>query len=260
TVERLAGVSVPVLLLETELFGHNKGAFTGATQDHKGLFQAADGGTLFLDEIGDMPLALQAKLLRVLQEKEIRPVGSTVSVPVDVRIISASHQDLEELVKNRRFREDLYYRLNVVRLEIPPLRERPEDIQPLANHFLRQIARNSNIPARSFSAEAMECLLTAPWPGNVRQLLNVVEHTAALCSTPVIPVSLVQRALRQKTSALPSLSAARRKFEREYLTRLLKMTEGNITQAARLAQRNRTELYKLLHRYQLDPESFRDKE
>ncbi len=252
--------AIPELLLETELFGHNKGAFTGATQDHKGLFQAADGGTLFLDEIGDMPLALQAKLLRVLQEKEIRPVGSTVSVPVDVRIISASHQDLEELVKNRRFREDLYYRLNVVRLEIPPLRERPEDIQPLANHFLRQIARNSNIPARSFSAEAMECLLTAPWPGNVRQLLNVVEHTAALCSTPVIPVSLVQRALRQKTSALPSLSAARRKFEREYLTRLLKMTEGNITQAARLAQRNRTELYKLLHRYQLDPESFRDKE
>ncbi|MBK9131174.1 MAG: sigma 54-interacting transcriptional regulator [Gammaproteobacteria bacterium] len=252
--------AIPELLLETELFGHNKGAFTGATQDHKGLFQAADGGTLFLDEIGDMPLALQAKLLRVLQEKEIRPVGSTVSIPVDVRIISASHQDLEELVKNRRFREDLYYRLNVVRLEIPPLRERPEDIQPLANHFLRQIARGSTTPARSFSAEAMEFLLTAPWPGNVRQLLNVVEHTATLCSTPVIPVSLVQRALRQKNTALPSLSAARRKFEREYLTRLLKMTEGNITQAARLAQRNRTELYKLLHRYELDPESFRSRD
>ena len=252
--------AIPELLLETELFGHNKGAFTGATQDHKGLFQAADGGTLFLDEIGDMPLALQAKLLRVLQEKEVRPVGSTVSIPVDVRIISATHQDLEELVKNRQFREDLYYRLNVVRLEIPPLRERPEDIQPLANHFLREIARNSTTPARSFSAEAMEYLLTAPWPGNVRQLLNVVEHTATLCSTPVIPVSLVQRALRQKTGALPSLSAARRKFEREYLTRLLKMTEGNITQAARLAQRNRTELYKLLHRYELDPESFRSRE
>jgi two-component system response regulator GlrR len=252
--------AIPELLLETELFGHNKGAFTGATQDHKGLFQAADGGTLFLDEIGDMPLALQAKLLRVLQEKEIRPVGSTVSIPVDVRIISATHQDLEELVKNRQFREDLYYRLNVLRLEIPPLRERPEDIQPLANHFLREIARNGNTPARSFSAEAMEYLLTAAWPGNVRQLLNVVEHTATLCSTPVIPVSLVQRALRQKTGALPSLSAARRKFEREYLTRLLKMTEGNITQAARLAQRNRTELYKLLHRYELDPESFRSKD
>lgn len=250
--------AIPEPLLESELFGHSKGAFTNATRDHKGLFQAAEGGTLFLDEIGDMPLSLQAKLLRVLEEKEVRPVGATANVPVDVRIISASHRDLDELVKAQQFREDLYYRLNVVRLDIPPLRDRPEDIQLLANHFLKVIASNGRTLAQSFSADAMERLVTAPWPGNVRQLLNVVEYSATLCTTPVIPVSLVQRALRLKTGALPSLSAARRNFERDYLTRLLKMTEGNITQAARLAQRNRTELYKLLHRYQLNPEVFRN--
>ncbi|MDX9740437.1 MAG: sigma 54-interacting transcriptional regulator [Gammaproteobacteria bacterium] len=249
--------AIPESLLESELFGHNKGAFTSATRDHKGLFQAAEGGTLFLDEIGDMPLPLQAKLLRVLEEKEVRPVGATANVRVDVRIISASHHDLDELVKARQFREDLYYRLNVVRLDIPPLRERPEDVQLLANHFLREIAANGDTQAQSFAPEAMERLVTAPWPGNVRQLLNVVEYSATLCTTAVIPLSLVQRALRLKTGALPSLSAARRNFEREYLMRLLKMTEGNITQAARLAQRNRTELYKLLHRYHLNPETFR---
>ena len=249
--------AIPESLLESELFGHNKGAFTSATRDHKGLFQAAEGGTLFLDEIGDMPLPLQAKLLRVLEEKEVRPVGATANIPVDVRIISASHHDLDELVKARQFREDLYYRLNVVRLDIPPLRERPEDVQLLANHFLREIAANGDTQAQSFAPEAMERLVTAPWPGNVRQLLNVVEYSATLCTTAVIPLSLVQRALRLKTGALPSLSTARRNFEREYLTRLLKMTEGNITQAARLAQRNRTELYKLLHRYHLNPETFR---
>jgi two-component system, NtrC family, response regulator GlrR len=249
--------AIPELLLESELFGHVRGSFTNAHKDHAGLFQAADGGTLFLDEIGDMPPALQSKLLRVLEEKEVRPVGATYNEPVDVRIISASHSDLDELVKSGKFREDLYYRLNVVRLDIPPLRERPEDIPLLAAHFLRELAGNGATEAKSFSAEAMERLVTAPWPGNVRQLQNVVEYSATLSTTPVIPASLVQRALRHKSGALPSLSSARNNFEREYLTRLLKMTNGNITQAARLAQRNRTELYKLLHRYHLDPVTFR---
>lgn len=249
--------AIPEPLLESELFGHQRGAFTSATRDHKGLFQAAEGGTLFLDEIGDMPLTLQAKLLRVLEEKEVRPVGATESVAVDVRIVSASHRDLEELVRSDHFRQDLFYRLNVVRLDIPPLRERPEDIQLLVNHFLGEITEGTETPARSFSPEAMERLLVAPWPGNVRQLLNVVEYAATLSTTAIIPASLVQRALRLRSESLPSLSTARRNFEREYLTRLLKMTEGNITQAARLAQRNRTELYKLLHRYHLNPETFR---
>lgn len=250
--------AIPELLLESELFGHRKGAFTGATEDHKGLFQAADGGTVLLDEIGDMPLTLQTKLLRVLQEREVRPVGSTRSVPIDNRIISATHHDLENLVEAREFREDLYYRLNVVQLEIPPLRDRPEDIPLLANHFLKKSSNQNDRPAQSFSSEAMEALVAAPWPGNVRQLLNVIEHTATLSATQVIPASLVQKALKRKTASLPSLAAARRNFEREYLTRLLKMTEGNITRAARLAKRNRTELYKLLNRYHLDPKAFRN--
>ncbi|HKJ21624.1 MAG TPA: sigma 54-interacting transcriptional regulator, partial [Gammaproteobacteria bacterium] len=249
--------AIPEALLESELFGHSKGAFTGATRDHTGLFQAAGGGTLFLDEIGDMPLSLQAKLLRVLQEKEVRPVGSTASAPVDVRIISATHRNLEEAVEAGHFREDLYYRLNVVQLDIPSLRERPEDIPLLANYFLAKISEQNSKPARSFSPEAMECLISAPWPGNVRQLYNVVEQTVTLATTTVIPVSLVQKALRHKLGSLPSLAAARRDFEREYLTRLLQMTDGNITQAARFAKRNRTELYKLLRRYHLEPSTFR---
>lgn len=249
--------AIPEALLESELFGHSKGAFTGAVRDHKGLFQAAEGGTVFLDEIGDMPLTLQAKLLRVLQEKEVRPVGSTHSVPVNVRIISATHRNLEEFVNGGQFREDLYYRLNVVQIDIPPLRDRPEDIPLLANHFLAKLSQQNDKPARAFSPDAMECLIAAPWPGNVRQLFNVVEQTVTLSTTSVIPVSLVQKALRHKTGTLPSLAAARRDFEREYLIRLLQMTDGNITQAARFAQRNRTELYKLLRRYHLDPGTFR---
>ncbi|QKT04830.1 sigma 54-interacting transcriptional regulator [Ectothiorhodospiraceae bacterium 2226] len=252
--------AIPENLLESELFGHAKGAFTGATHDHKGLFQAASGGTVFLDEIGDMPLVLQAKLLRVLQEKEVRAVGSTRSVPVDVRIVSATHRDLEAMVAEGSFREDLFYRLNVVRLDIPPLRERREDIQLLVNHFLREMGEEAaEARPMSFSDDAMACLLSAPWPGNVRQLQNVVEHTAALSTTAVIPGSLVRRALRQDVGAIPSFTIARQHFERDYLTRLMKMTEGNISQAARLAQRNRTELYKLLHRYHLKPETFRSR-
>lgn len=249
--------AIPELLLESELFGHTSGAFANAHKDHAGLFQAADGGTLFIDEIGDMPLALQSKLLRVIEEKAVRPVGAAHDVPVDVRIISASQRDIDDMVKTRRFREDLYYRISVVRLDIPPLRDRPEDIQLLAAHFLKELASSGVVEAKSFSAEAMERLITAPWPGNVRQLENVVEYSATLSTTQVISASLVQRALRYKSGTLPSLSSARNNFEREYLTRLLKMTEGNITQAARLAQRNRTELYKLLHRYHLDPVTFR---
>ncbi len=248
---------IPELLLESELFGHARSAFTNADNDHPGLVQAADGGTLFLDEVGDMPLALQSKLLRVIEEKEVRPVGAMHNVPVDVRIISASHRDIDDLVKSRKFREDLYYRLSVARLEIPPLRDRPEDIQLLVAHFLKELVNSGVIEARSFPAEAMERLITAPWPGNVRQLQNVIEYSATLSTTPVVSASLVQRALRYRSGTLPSLSSARNNFEREYLTRLLKMTEGNITQAARLAQRNRTELYKLLHRYHLDPVTFR---
>ncbi len=249
--------AIPENLLESELFGHVRGAFTGAVQQHKGLFQAADGGTVFLDEIGDMPLALQVKLLRVLQEGEVRPVGSTQPVPVDVRVISATHRDLEAQRAADQFREDLYYRLNVVSLRLPPLAERREDIPLLAAHFLRRLAERYRKPAPSFSPEAMALLIAAPWPGNVRQLYNVVEQSVALAPTPVIPASLVQAALRDDGSQLTPFEEARKEFERDYLVRLLKITSGNVTQAAGLAKRNRTEFYKLLQRHHLEPAMFK---
>ena len=250
--------AIPENLLESELFGYSKGSFTGATQDRKGLFQAAHGGTLFLDEIGDMPLALQVKLLRVLQEKQLRPVGSTQSLPVDVRIISATHRKLEEEMAAGKFREDLYYRLNVVSLRIPALSSRREDIPLLAGQFLQNLAGKYNKQISNFAPEALQLLVGASWPGNVRQLLNVVEQAVALCTTRIVPLTLVQKALQDEESHLSSLDEAKKRFEREYLSQLLKITEGNVSQAARLAKRNRTEFYKLLKRHALDPTMFKN--
>ena len=250
--------AIPEQLLESELFGHNKGAFTGAERKHQGLFQATDGGTLFLDEIGDMPLSFQVKLLRVLQEKEVRPVGSTQSIKVDVRIISASHKNLTHAIKNNTFREDLYYRLNVVELELPPLAERREDIPLLVNYFLTQGVSRSNSSIKTISQEAMEILISAPWPGNIRQLQNVVEQGIALSSESVISATLIKNALRDKTTQFPSFQQARDHFERDYLAKLLKITAGNVSQAARIAQRNRTEFYKLLNRHHLVAEAYRE--
>lgn len=249
--------AVPESLLESELFGHSKGAFTGASKNHEGLFQAAYGGTLFLDEVGDMPLGFQAKLLRVLQEREVRPVGSTTSVPIDVRIISATHFDLEKEVEEQRFRKDLYYRLNVVQLSLPPLRDRRDDIPLLANYFLEQLAATKGMVRKRFSAEALEHLVSASWPGNVRQLQNIVEQTTVLSSTQVIPAKLVQNALKLDSGEIPSFAEARDNFEREYLAELLNITQGNVSKASHLAKRNRTEFYRLLHRHHLDPSQYR---
>jgi two-component system response regulator GlrR len=248
--------AIPDQLLESELFGHAKGAFTGAVASHQGLFMAADSGTLFLDEIGDMPLALQAKLLRVLQEREIRPIGSGNSIPVDVRIISATHRNLAEAVAEGQFREDLYYRLNVVTLSLPALRERPEDIPLLARHFLEQ--QPAKRRAKAFTPEAMEMLVANEWPGNVRQLQNVVDHCSVLSSTPLISTALVARALHDKESVQDlSYANAKKQFERDYLIRLLKITGGQVSEAARLAGRNRTEFYRLLGKHQLTPSMFK---
>jgi two-component system response regulator GlrR len=249
--------AIPEPLLESELFGHNKGSFTGATRDHKGLFQAANQGTLFLDEIGDMPLSLQAKLLRVLQDREVRPIGATQSVTVDVRVISATHRNLEQAMERGHFREDLYYRLNVVELEIPPLAQRREDIPPLALHFLKKLSGKGSRKVEGFSPEAMKLLVSASWPGNVRQLLNVVEQSVALSTTPIISTALVQKALRSEPGEILSFVDARTSFEREYLVQLLQISQGNVTQAARLAKRNRTEFYKLLRRHHLEPGLFK---
>lgn len=249
--------AIPEPLLESELFGHTKGAFTGASRDHAGLFQSAEGGTLFLDEIGDMPLSLQVKLLRALQERQIRPVGSNRAVAVDVRIISATHRDLEAAMEQGEFREDLYYRLNVVGLDLPSLDERREDIPLLAQHFLEQAAEAHRRQVRGFSPDAMALLVRASWPGNVRQLHNVVEQAVALTTTSLVPEDLIQKALRNRTGEMPSLVEARQRFEHDYLAQLLQITEGNVSQAARIAGRNRTEFYKLLHRHSLDPNLFK---
>lgn len=244
-------------LLESELFGHEKGAFTGATRSHKGLFQAAEGGTLLLDEIGDMPMRLQVKLLRVLQEHQVRPVGSTDAIDVDVRVISATHRDLQELMGQGRFREDLYYRLNVVNIKIPTLDQRREDIPLLVAHFLQQIAREAGQERKVYAPEAVEMLVTAEWPGNIRQLYNVVRQNVALSRSPVISAELVQQSLGEHSGKLLSFSDARDEFTRNYLSQILQITTGNVSQAARLAKRNRTDFYKLLARHDLNPDQFK---
>jgi two-component system response regulator GlrR len=244
-------------LLESELFGHEKGAFTGATRSHKGLFQAAEGGTLLLDEIGDMPLPLQVKLLRVLQEQQVRPVGSTEAIDVDVRVISATHRDLQELMSEGKFRDDLYYRLNVVNIKIPSLDQRREDIPLLVAKFLQQIAKEADQERKVYAPEAVEMLVTAEWPGNIRQLYNVVRQNVALSRSPVISAELVQQSLGEHSSKLLSFSDARDEFTRNYLTQILQITTGNVSQAARLAKRNRTDFYKLLARHDLNPDQFK---
>ncbi|HEY7672246.1 MAG TPA: sigma 54-interacting transcriptional regulator [Gammaproteobacteria bacterium] len=244
-------------LLESELFGHEKGAFTGATRSHKGLFQAAHGGTLLLDEIGDMPMRLQVKLLRVLEERQVRPVGSTEAITVDTRVISATHQNLTELMSKGAFREDLYYRLNVVHIRLPALRERREDVPLLVEHFLEQVAAETSTQRKVYAPEAVELLVASNWPGNIRQLYNVVRQNVALSPTRIISGEQVRSALGEQANSLPSFSEAREEFTRNYLSQLLQITGGNVSQAARLAKRNRTDFYKLLGRHQLNPEQFK---
>jgi two-component system response regulator GlrR len=249
--------AIPEALLESELFGHAKGSFTGALQSHFGLFQSANNGTLFLDEIGDMPLHLQVKILRVLQEKQVRPVGTSTPVPVDVRIISATHRNLEEAIENKQFREDLFYRLNVVSLEMPPLHERKEDIPLLADYFIQILSADSGKPAKRFTPEAMRILVDAAWPGNVRQLYNVVENAFALATSSLITENLLHDAIKQHQKKLIPLSEARRQFEQQYLIKLLQTTQGNVSEAARIANRNRTDFYKLLNRHHIVPALFK---
>lgn len=250
--------ALPEPLLESELFGHSKGAFTGATRDHPGLIKNAHGGTLFLDEIGDMPLAIQVKLLRALQERMIRPVGSTDNVAIDIRLICATHKNLLEAMQAKQFREDFYYRINVVSLAVPPLSARREDITLLANHFLAILNNKYQKKLNGFAPEALECLLAAPWPGNVRQLQNIIEQVVVLATTPIITLKLVQIALQDNIANMVSFDTARKNFEQQYLINLLKTTQGNVTQAARIADRNRTDFYKLLQRHQINPVLFKD--
>ncbi len=249
--------AIPEHLLESELFGHEKGAFTGANTRHEGLFMAANGGTLFLDEIGDMPLNLQVKLLRVLQDLEVRPVGSTKSYPIDVRIISATHKDLEKSVNEGEFRVDLFYRLKVVPLHMPTLAERSEDIPLLADHFLQQYAEKNSKQIKHFAPAAVEYLIASTWPGNIRQLINVVDLCATLCKTNVIPMNLVKKALQDRPQQIKTLREVKQECEKNYLVSVLRISSGHVANAARIAGRNRTEFYKLLGQHDLDPSDYR---
>ena len=250
--------AIPEALLESELFGHRKGAFTGATTDHKGLFLEADTGTMLLDEIGDMPLALQVKLLRALENREIRPVGATKVIPIDVRIISASHRDLVKARAEGAFREDLYYRLNVVTLTLPPLRDRREDIPLLITHFLKMLSESYDKAVNALSPDAMDMLLAHPWPGNIRQLSNTIEQAVALSGGEIVSTKIVERAMQREIPVMESFEEARRRFEHDYLTRLLKLTNGNAAHAARIAKRNRTEFYRLLQRHGIEAAHFKE--
>lgn len=240
-------------MLDVELFGHAD----GDTAAQPGQLVEADGGTVFLNDVGELPPALQAKLLRMLTDGKVRPVGATHDVEVDVRVVCAVSQDLMPAISDGRFREDLYYRLNVVRLEVPSLASRREDVPALATHFLQRIAVRNGESPKMFSPEAMERLVTADWPGNVRQLANLVEQTVALSASSVISAKLVDKSLGSESRGLPPLAQARDEFVRNYLLQLLQTTRGNVSQAARLAQRNRTEFYKLLARHDINPQAFK---
>ncbi|MHB1531769.1 sigma-54-dependent transcriptional regulator [Acidithiobacillus sp.] len=250
--------AIPAELAESELFGHVKGSFTGAAYDVPGLIRSADGGTLFLDEIADLPLTLQVKLLRVLQEGTLRPVGASRELSVDVRVISATHQDIHALTASGEFREDLYYRLHVIPLRVPSLCERPEDIPLLAQHFLDRESGRLGREIQGFSPEALDKLVQRPWPGNVRELENAITYAAAVTEKGWVAADAIPDPGRQRgQSALPPLQDAKTAFERGYLENLLRATDGNISRAARIAGRHRTDLYKLMRKHGLAPQLFK---
>jgi DNA-binding NtrC family response regulator len=263
--------AIPESLIDSELFGHIRGAFTGATTDRPGVFVEADGGTLFLDEIGDMPMPVQARLLRVLQEGEVRPVGGSGVRKVDVRVIAATNVELGVAVEQNRFRQDLYYRLNVVVLRVPPLRERLDDLSLLAAHFLK---KHGGQAPPSFSSEALEMLVDYSWPGNVRELENAVLHAIALRRGQEIGPESLPASISGRTRALgsavtivaddelgASLTEAKRRaasdFERRYLRKVMEKARGSVSEAARLSGLDRTNFRRLLQRHGLDPQTFK---
>jgi two-component system response regulator GlrR len=264
--------ALPETLLESELFGHEKGAFTGAVKSTKGLFTQAHGGTLFLDEIGDMPLSTQSKLLRVLQERQFYPVGSESPIDVDVRVIVATNKDLEDQVRKGLFRDDLYYRIHVIPIYLPALRERKEDIVPLVEHFLKKYSQQMKKEVKGLTPEALRKLMLHDWPGNVRELENTVEYAVAMAQKEIITDDSV---LQSKTTPsdtgrpadfgkrdsfqdrLRPLKDARDAFERDYLVQVLSLTEGNVSQAAKLAGKYRADFYELLKKHDLKVDEFK---
>ncbi|MFH0932828.1 MAG: sigma-54 dependent transcriptional regulator [Nitrospirota bacterium] len=249
--------AIPETLLESELFGHEKGAFTGAVRDSKGLFTQAHEGTIFLDEISDMPLSVQAKLLRVLQEKQFYPIGSEKPVEVNIRVIVATNKDLEAEMKEGRFREDLFYRIHVIPIHLPPLRERKEDIPLLVEYFLKTFSHEMKKEVKGIAPTAMQKLMLYDWPGNVRELKNIIEYAVAMTRQEVISEDLVLHSESIPQESLMSLKEARDTFEKGYVIRLLELSRGNVSKAATLAGKYRADFYNLLKKYNIRPENFK---
>jgi len=251
--------ALPESLLESELFGHEKGAFTGAIKTRGGLFTRANEGTVFLDEIGDMPLSIQAKLLRVLQERRFYPVGGKEPVEVDIRLIVATNKDLEEEVKNGNFREDLFYRIHVIPIHLPSLRERKEDIPLLVEHFLKIFSREMNKKIKGVTPQALQILMLRDWPGNVRQLKNSIEYAVAMTQDDMITEDLLQLQHEITSDERKPLKEAKANFEKSYLVHLMEITHGNVSQAAQMAGKYRADFYNLLKKYDLKPADFKKK-
>jgi two-component system, NtrC family, response regulator GlrR len=245
-------------LLKSELFGHEKGAFTGAIKSTKGLFVQAHEGTIFLDEIGDMPLSIQGKFLRVLQERQFQTVGGERSIAVDVRVIVATNKDLDKLVVQGLFREDLYYRIHVIPLELPPLRERKEDIPLLIDRFLKKFGTQMNKEVKGLTPKAMQRLMLHDWPGNVRELENTIEYAMAMTRDDIITEEVLLPAKAgQSEEPVKSLKEAKDAFEKEYLINILKATRGNVSSASELSGKYRADFYNLLKKYEINPGDFK---
>jgi two-component system response regulator GlrR len=249
--------AIPETLLESELFGHEKGAFTGAIRSTKGYFVQAHEGTIFLDEIGDMPLSIQAKLLRVLQERQFYPIGTERPVEIDVRVIVATNRNLEVEVKEGRFREDLFYRILVIPITLPPLRERKEDIPTLVDLFLKEFSQQMKKEIKGITPSAMQKLMLHDWPGNVRELKNTIEYAVTMTRHEVITEELILQGKSLSQDPSITLKEARDSFEKNYIIRLLDITSGNVSKAAKLAGKYRADFYNLLKKHNIRTENFK---
>ena len=249
--------AIPETLLESELFGYERGAFTGATSGKKGLLAQAQNGSFFLDEISEMPLTMQAKLLRVLQEKEYYPLGGGKTVKVDARFIACTNKNLEQAVSEGKFREDLFYRIHVSPIKLPPLRERKEDIPVLAKHFLKKYSQKTRNKIRGISSTALQKLLLYSWPGNVRELENTIECAVAMSLKDIITEELILQTHNLEKGRLRLLKDAKEDFEKDYLVQLIELTQGNVSRAAKLAGKYRADLNDLLKKHDLNPADFR---
>jgi two-component system response regulator GlrR len=251
--------AIPENLMESELFGYEKGAFTGANKNKKGLFAEASGGTFFLDEISEMSLSMQAKILRALEEKEFYPVGSRQTLKVDARIIAASNKNLEQEVERGRFREDLFYRIHVIPIKLPPLQDRKEDIPILSRHFLQKFSKEMGKDIDGFSIDAMQKLISYPWPGNIRELENTIECAVAMAKQNIITQDVILQSQGIDPEGLTSFKDAKENFEKNYLIQLLELTRGNVSKAAKLAGKYRADVYELIKKYNLKMSDFRKK-